>query len=159
LYWLVLAAAGWAAGGLLFLLGFGGAADAVWAALTVAAVIPAAWWVADAARHRRLGVDVVALLALVGTLVVGEYFAGAVIAVMLASGRALEAGAALAHVASCAPCSSARPASCTATKAASSRRRRSTTCSPVISLWCNRGRWFPSTGWSNATSPSSTRAR
>ena len=45
-------------------------------------------------RRRRLGVDVLAVLALVGTLVVGEYFAGAVITVMLASGRALEARAA-----------------------------------------------------------------
>ena len=52
------------------------------------------WWVVDAARHRRLGVDVIALLALLGTLVVGEHFAGAVITVMLATGRSLEAWAA-----------------------------------------------------------------
>ena len=52
------------------------------------------WSVVDAARHRRLGVDVIALLALLGTLVVGEHFAGAVITVMLATGRSLEAWAA-----------------------------------------------------------------
>ena len=48
----------------------------------------------DAARQRRLGVDVIAVLALVGTLVVREYLAGAVVTVMLASGRTLEARAA-----------------------------------------------------------------
>ena len=42
----------------------------------------------------RLGVDVIALLALVGAVAVGEYLAGAVISVMLASGRALEGWAA-----------------------------------------------------------------
>ena len=48
----------------------------------------------DAARHGRLGVDAIALLAVLGTLVVGEYFAGAVITVMLTTGRSLEAWAA-----------------------------------------------------------------
>jgi heavy metal translocating P-type ATPase len=55
--------------------------------------VPASWWVVDAARHRRIGVDAIAVLALVGTLVVREYLAGAVITVMLASGRTLEARA------------------------------------------------------------------
>ena len=86
--------AGLACGGVLYIGGLEGAADAVWVATTVAGVVPAASWVLDAARHRRLGVDLIALLALIGTLVVGEYFAGAVIAVMLASGRTLEARAA-----------------------------------------------------------------
>ena len=45
-------------------------------------------------RAGHLGVDVVALLAMVGSLVAGEQFAGAVIAVMLATGRTLEARAA-----------------------------------------------------------------
>ncbi|MGZ6820813.1 MAG: heavy metal translocating P-type ATPase, partial [Blastococcus sp.] len=45
-------------------------------------------------RHRRASVDVIALLALAGALVVGEAFAGAVITVMLASGILLEARAA-----------------------------------------------------------------
>ena len=44
--------------------------------------------------QRRLGVDVIALLALVGALAVKEYFAGAIISVMLATGRALESWAA-----------------------------------------------------------------
>ena len=45
-------------------------------------------------RAGHLGVDVVAVLAMVGSLVAGEQFAGAVIAVMLATGRTLEARAA-----------------------------------------------------------------
>src|SRR5262249_32522033 len=49
---------------------------------------------ADALRHGRVGVDVIALLALTGALAVRELLAAAVIAVMLASGRALEAWAA-----------------------------------------------------------------
>ena len=73
--------------------GFHAVADGVWAAATLVGIVPAGWWVIDVARHRRLGVDVLAVLALVGTLVVGEYLAGAVITVMLASGRTLEARA------------------------------------------------------------------
>jgi len=83
-----------AVGGLLYLAGVHGAAHALWAADAVVGIVPACWWVIDAARHRRLGVDALAVLALVGTLVIGEYLAGAVITVMLASGRTLEARAA-----------------------------------------------------------------
>lgn len=91
---LVGALAGLAVGAGLALAGHGGAADLAWSVTTLAGIVPAGWWVVDAARHRRLGADVVALLALVGTLAVGEPLAGAVITVMLASGRALEARAA-----------------------------------------------------------------
>jgi heavy metal translocating P-type ATPase len=75
-------------------LAFAGAddlADGVWIVVTLAGVGPAAWWVGQGLRQRRVGVDVVALLALLGTLAVGEYLAGAVIAAMLATGRTLEA--------------------------------------------------------------------
>ena len=60
------------------------AADVAWAVGTLMGIGPAAWWVWSSVRRGRLGVDVIALLALVGTLLVGEYFAGAVITVMLA---------------------------------------------------------------------------
>ena len=92
---LLLATAGLLAGGVAFLAGWGDVAHGVWAVTTVLGLVPAFWWVIDAARHHRLGVDVIAVLALVGTLVVQEYLAGAVIAVMLASGRTLEARAAV----------------------------------------------------------------
>ena len=85
--------AGLAFGALLHLAGMASAAHAMWAATTVVGIVPATWWVIDAARHRQLGVDVIAVLALAGALTVGEYLAGAVITVMLASGRTLEAQA------------------------------------------------------------------
>ncbi|MFI5041468.1 MAG: heavy metal translocating P-type ATPase [Acidimicrobiales bacterium] len=82
--------AGLAVGAAVYATGSAGSAHLVWGAVTTLGVGAAGWWVLDAARHRRLGADLIALLALVGTLVVGEYLAGAVVAVMLASGRALE---------------------------------------------------------------------
>ncbi|GAA3261187.1 heavy metal translocating P-type ATPase [Nonomuraea helvata] len=77
-------------GGVLSLVGLPGWGDVVLAAGTIVAVGPAAWWVVSALRAGRLGVDAIAVLALVGTLAVQEYLAGALIAVMLAGGRALE---------------------------------------------------------------------
>jgi heavy metal translocating P-type ATPase len=41
-------------------------------------------------RHGRTGVDLVALLAMVGSILLGEYLTGAVIAAMYATGQALE---------------------------------------------------------------------
>jgi heavy metal translocating P-type ATPase len=61
-------------------------------ALTVAAgLVPLAVSVARALARRQPGVDLIALLAMAGALALGELLAGAVIAVMLASGRLLEA--------------------------------------------------------------------
>lgn len=81
------------AGGVGRLAGAGGFADVCWVAGTVVAVVPAVWWVVAALRQKRAGVDLIAVLALGGTLVVHEYLAGALIAVMLATGRALDAAA------------------------------------------------------------------
>ena len=80
-------------GGGLALAGQDGAADAVWAVATLLGIGPGVYWLVQAARQGRLGVDVVAVLAQVGALAVGEYLAGAIITVMLASGRMLEARA------------------------------------------------------------------
>lgn len=82
-----------AAGALAWLLDARDAADTCWAAGTLIAIVPAAAWVLSALRQGRLGVDLIAVLSLAGTLWVGEYLAGALIAVMLAGGRALEAAA------------------------------------------------------------------
>ncbi|GAA3685969.1 heavy metal translocating P-type ATPase [Nonomuraea antimicrobica] len=79
-----------AVGGALSLAGLSGWGDVVLAAGTIVAIVPASWWVFSALRAGRLGVDAIAVLALVGTLAVREYLAGALIAVMLAGGRALE---------------------------------------------------------------------
>ncbi|MGW4060813.1 heavy metal translocating P-type ATPase [Amycolatopsis sp. NPDC004747] len=81
------------AGGVGRLAGAGGFADVCWVTGTVVAVVPAVWWVVAALRQKRAGVDLIAVLALGGTLVVHEYLAGALIAVMLATGRALDAAA------------------------------------------------------------------
>jgi heavy metal translocating P-type ATPase len=85
--------AGLGAGALAHLSGSDAAATTAWTVTTIVGVLAAAWWVADALRHRRIGVDIIALLALCGALAVHEELAGAVIAVMLATGRALEAWA------------------------------------------------------------------
>ncbi|MDY6869118.1 MAG: heavy metal translocating P-type ATPase [Actinomycetota bacterium] len=82
-----------AAGGILWLAGWRSAADMCWIAGTVLAVVPAVVWVVAALRRGRVGVDVIAVLSLVGTLLVHEYLAGALVAVMLAGGRALDAAA------------------------------------------------------------------
>ena len=82
-----------AAGGLAWLAGAREIAATCWMAGTVAAAVPAGVWVLSSLRRHRFGVDVIALVSLVGTLLVGEYLAGAVIAVMLAGGRALESAA------------------------------------------------------------------
>ena len=91
---LAVAALGLVVGAVVALSGARDAADSIWTVTSIFGVALSAWWVLDAARHRRLGVDAIALLALLGTLVVGEHFAGAVVTVMLATGRSLEAWAA-----------------------------------------------------------------
>lgn len=89
----VLTVAALAGGAVAWLTGWRSVADRCWIAGTVLAVVPAVAWVVIALRRGRLGVDVIAVLSLVGTLLVGEYLAGALIAVMLAGGRALDAAA------------------------------------------------------------------
>ncbi|MFI0790149.1 heavy metal translocating P-type ATPase [Streptomyces lydicus] len=81
------------AGGIAWLTGAGGLADLLWGLGTLSAVGPAVGWVLAALRHGHAGVDLIAVLALAGTLAVHEYLAGALIALMLATGRTLEAAA------------------------------------------------------------------
>ncbi|MGD9618488.1 MAG: heavy metal translocating P-type ATPase [Mycolicibacterium sp.] len=81
------------AGGIAWLAGSQTVADRCWIAGTAVALIPAFVWVLAALRRGRTGVDLIAVLSLLGTLLVGEYLAGSLIAVMLAGGRALESSA------------------------------------------------------------------
>ncbi|MBZ3917864.1 heavy metal translocating P-type ATPase [Streptomyces acidiscabies] len=90
---LVVTTAALSAGGAAWLSGSRGPADLCWALGTAVAVVPAVGWVLGTLRRGRAGVDVIAVLALAGTLAVGEYLAGALVAVMLASGRTLESAA------------------------------------------------------------------
>lgn len=82
-----------AGGGVAWLAGWRSVADGCWIVGTVLAVVPAVVWVLAALRRGRIGVDLIAVLSLVGTLLVHEYLAGALVAVMLAGGRALDAAA------------------------------------------------------------------
>jgi len=78
------------AGGAAWLAGAGGAAAAAWALTTAAMLVPLALGVAKRLLRREVGVDLIALLAMAGALAIGEYLAGAVVALMLAGGQALE---------------------------------------------------------------------
>jgi heavy metal translocating P-type ATPase len=80
-----------AAGGAAKLLGAGTAGDVAWSLGTLAAAVPLARSVLRGIWQRQAGVDVIALLAMVGAIGLGEYLAGAVIAVMFASGQSLDA--------------------------------------------------------------------
>jgi heavy metal translocating P-type ATPase len=82
-----------AAGGALALGGEDVAARLVWGAAVALALIPLTASVVASLRHGRAGVDVIALLAMAGALALGQELAGAVIALMLAGGNALEQAA------------------------------------------------------------------
>ncbi|WP_380283486.1 heavy metal translocating P-type ATPase [Kitasatospora purpeofusca] len=84
------ALAGLLAGGIARWAGSPGLARWIWGAVTVLGICCSTLWVVRALRRRELDADVIALLALVGALVVGEQLAGALIAVMLTTGSALE---------------------------------------------------------------------
>jgi heavy metal translocating P-type ATPase len=82
------------AGGAAWLLGAERAASVLWFGGTALGLGASVLSTVGAIRRRQPSVDVIAVLALVGALLVDEPFAGAVIAVMLASGQLLEARAA-----------------------------------------------------------------
>ena len=78
-------------GGALYVVGEGAAGQAVWA---VAVAVLAAELTVDVARtvivEHSLGVDTIALVAMVGALALGEELAGAVIGLMFSGGASLE---------------------------------------------------------------------
>jgi heavy metal translocating P-type ATPase len=86
-----IALSGILAGGLARFAGAGDAGQVVWALTTVLVLVPLAVSVIADLRRGELGVDLIALLAMAGSLALGEYLAGAVIALMLSGGQALEA--------------------------------------------------------------------
>jgi heavy metal translocating P-type ATPase len=69
------------------------AADLVWAATTAMLLVPLTWSVLRSLLRGDVGVDAIALVSMAGALALGEYLAGAVIALMLAGGNALEEAA------------------------------------------------------------------
>ncbi len=78
------------AGGLLHLVGYEPAGDALWAASVAVILVPLTWSVARTLARGDVGVDAIALVSMTGALALHQYAAGAVIALMLAGGNALE---------------------------------------------------------------------
>ena len=89
----VTALAAVAAGLVLAGLGHHRLADWLWAATTAMLLAPLTWSVLRSLLRGDVGVDAVALFSMAGALALGEYLAGAVIALMLAGGNALEEAA------------------------------------------------------------------
>jgi heavy metal translocating P-type ATPase len=77
-------------GAVLWLAGAHAAADIAWAAAVVFALIPLGISVVRDLLHRETGVDLIALLAMAGSLILGQYLAGAMVGLMLSGGQALE---------------------------------------------------------------------
>jgi heavy metal translocating P-type ATPase len=77
-------------GGLLHVVGAGTAGDVLWAVSLALMIVPLAWSVLRSLARRDVGVDAIALVSMAGALALGQYAAGAVIALMLAGGNALE---------------------------------------------------------------------
>jgi heavy metal translocating P-type ATPase len=88
--WLATSVVGITLGGLLWLFDRSDAADVAWIVTTVIALVSLLRDVVTGLIQRQAGVDVLALLAMGGSLALEEYLAGAVIALMLATGDALE---------------------------------------------------------------------
>jgi len=91
---LAVATLGLLVGGCLHALSLARAGDASWISVAVLGAFISLWSIGQSLVHGRLGVDVIALLALAGALVVREFLAAAIITVMLATGQALEGWAA-----------------------------------------------------------------
>jgi heavy metal translocating P-type ATPase len=80
--------------GLVFAaLGMHRPADWLWAATTAMLLVPLTVSVLRSLLRRDVGVDAIALVSMAGALALGEYLAGAVVALMLAGGNALEESA------------------------------------------------------------------
>jgi cation transport ATPase len=85
-----LAVLGLLAGGVCHLAGVAGAGDVLWQATIVVTVVPVTVAVVRGMAQGDFGVDIIALLAMAAALVGGELLAGAIVAVMLTGGDALE---------------------------------------------------------------------
>lgn len=81
---------GLAAGGLLHLVEARSAGRIAWVVATSVVLVPTMVAVVRGLLRRETGVDVIAVMAMTGALLLGEYLAGAIIAVMLTGGTSLE---------------------------------------------------------------------
>jgi len=90
----VVALAALLAGGILWLLGEPGWADAAWGLGAFVVLVPLTVATARSLRRGDVGVDAIALIAIAGALILGEELAAAIVALMMSGGEALEAWAA-----------------------------------------------------------------
>ncbi len=81
-------------GGVLWLAGEHGWADAAWGVGAAVVLIPLTVDTVRSLLHGDVGVDAIALVAIAGALILGEQLAGAIVALMMSGGAALEAWAA-----------------------------------------------------------------
>src|SRR6186997_1894194 len=81
-------------GGVLWLVGEPGWADAAWGVGAAVVLVPLTIDTARSLLHGDVGVDAIALIAIAGALVLGEQLAAAIVALMMSGGEALEAWAA-----------------------------------------------------------------
>jgi heavy metal translocating P-type ATPase len=88
--WLAASIIGIVVGAAYHFAGNTGSARVAWAATTWIGLLALGWGTLKGLLRRELGVDLIALMAAAGCLALGEYLAGAVIALMLSSGEALE---------------------------------------------------------------------
>jgi len=88
--WLVSSIVGITIGGAMWIAGAHDAAKVAWAVTTVIGGIPLVVDVVRSIARREPSVDFIALLAIIVSLWLHEYLAGAVIALMLSTGQALE---------------------------------------------------------------------
>lgn len=87
---LVVALLGLGAGGVSAWVGSPGTASILWALVTAWVLAPAAFSALSKLLRGETGVDLIAVLAMAGALLLGEMLAGAIIGVMLTGGNALE---------------------------------------------------------------------
>lgn len=81
---------GLAAGGVLHLEGGHVAGQIAWIISTAIVLVPTVIGTARDLMRGKTGVDIIAVMAMAGSLLLGEYLAGAIIAVMLTGGNSLE---------------------------------------------------------------------
>jgi heavy metal translocating P-type ATPase len=81
-------------GGVLWLVGEPGWADAAWGVGAAVVLVPLTVDTVRSLLHGDVGVDAIALVAIAGALILGEQLAGAIVALMMSGGAALEAWAA-----------------------------------------------------------------
>jgi len=74
-------------------LGYLNLQSTIWAVGGLAGLIPATKWVIDEFKNKNMGSDILAVLALLGTILTNEMMAAAIISLMLATGRVLESWA------------------------------------------------------------------